>query len=51
MGDASPLPYDQVPVLVSPDGKAYGQTAACMQLLGHILPNLSPGDKVLMPPV
>jgi len=45
MGDASPLPYDQVPVLVSPDGKAYGQTAACMQLLGHILPNLSPGDK------
>ena len=45
VGDKSPLLYNQIPVIVSPEGKTYAQTAACMQLLGHVLPNLAPKDK------
>ena len=45
IGDDSPLLYNQIPIVVSPEGKTYAQTAACMQLLGHALPNLAPKDK------
>ena len=45
VGDDSPLLYNQIPIVVSPEGKTYAQTAACMQLLGHVLPNLAPKDK------
>ena len=42
IGDDSPLLYNQIPVVVSPEGKTYAQTAACMQLLKTCPPQLSP---------
>jgi hypothetical protein len=35
MGNASPLPFDQTPTVISPEGVAIAQTAACMQFAGN----------------
>ena len=51
MGDASPLPYDQVPVLVSPDSKAYGQLPHVCNCLDISYQIFHLEIRKLMPPV
>ena len=43
LGDASPLMFDQCPMVVSPDGTTVAQTAACMQFVGRQT-DLAPKD-------
>ena len=43
MGNDSPLLFDQLPMVVSPDGTSVVQTAACMQFIGRSV-GLAPAD-------